>query len=104
MTARTKSSSSIRLKPATVRTIFTRYLALKSFQKLINELNDKGIVTKKRAIVGKVAGGIPFTYGPLAYLLKTVLISVRPATTGIGFAARMSRSSLWGSLKKFSVF
>src|SRR6476660_266683 len=29
----------------TVRTIFTRYLALKSFQKLIDELNDKGIVT-----------------------------------------------------------
>ena len=33
----------------TVRLIFTRYLALKSFQKLIDELNDKGIVTKKRA-------------------------------------------------------
>jgi len=53
-----------------VRVIFTRYVALKSFQKLIDQLNDKGIVTKKRAIVGKVAGGIPFTHGPLAYLLK----------------------------------
>ena len=54
----------------TVRTIFTRYLALKSFQKLIDELNDKGIVTKKRPVADKIAGGIPFTYGPLAYLLK----------------------------------
>ena len=33
----------------TVRMIFARYLALKSFRKLIDELNDKGIVTKKRA-------------------------------------------------------
>ena len=54
----------------TVRTIFERYLTLKSFQKLIDELDDKGIVTKKRATAGKLAGGIPFTYGPLAYLLK----------------------------------
>lgn len=54
-----------------VRTIFARYLALKSLQKLIDELNNKGIVTKKRAINGKIAGGAPFTYGPLAYLLKS---------------------------------
>lgn len=55
----------------TVRMIFARYLALKSFQKLIDELNNKRIVTKKRAITGKIAGGAPFTYGPLAYLLKS---------------------------------
>jgi DNA invertase Pin-like site-specific DNA recombinase len=54
----------------TVRMIFTRYLALKSFQKLIDELNDKGILTKKRPVTGRTAGGIPFTYGPLAYLLR----------------------------------
>ena len=54
----------------TVRMIFPRYLALKSCQKLIDELNDKGIVTKKRLIAGRSRGGIPFTYGPLAYLLK----------------------------------
>ena len=28
------------------------------------------MVTKKRLVAGKVVGGIPFTYGPLAYLLK----------------------------------
>lgn len=55
----------------TVRMIFARYLALKSFQTLIDELKNKGIVTKIRAITGKIAGGIPFTYGPLAYLLKS---------------------------------
>jgi DNA invertase Pin-like site-specific DNA recombinase len=54
----------------TVRMIFDRYLTLRSFQKLIVELDDKGIVTKKRPIAGKVIGGIRFTYGPLAYLLK----------------------------------
>lgn len=54
----------------TVRTIFERYLILRSFRKLIAELDAKGIVTKKRPIAGKVAGGIRFTYGPLAYLLK----------------------------------
>ena len=54
----------------TVRMIFDRYLALRSFHKLIAEIDAKGIVTKKRPIAGKVAGGIRFTYGPLAYLLK----------------------------------
>jgi DNA invertase Pin-like site-specific DNA recombinase len=54
----------------TVRFIFQRYLALQSFQKLIDELDDKGIVTKRRNAAGKAAGGIPFTYGPLAYLLR----------------------------------
>ena len=53
-----------------VRMIFARYLALKSLRTLIDELTDKGIVTKKRAITGKIVGGIPFTCGPLAYLLK----------------------------------
>lgn len=54
----------------TVRMIFSRYLALRSFQKLIDELNESGIVTKRREIAGRIAGAIPFTYGPLAYLLK----------------------------------
>jgi DNA invertase Pin-like site-specific DNA recombinase len=54
----------------TVRMIFARYLALKSFRKLIDELSDKDVVTKKRAITGKIVGCIPFTCGPLAYLLK----------------------------------
>ena len=54
----------------TVRMIFNRYLTLKSFQALISELDEKGIVTKTRLPSSKLKGGVPFTYGPLAYLLK----------------------------------
>jgi DNA invertase Pin-like site-specific DNA recombinase len=55
----------------TVRTIFRLYLELKSFGKLVPELDRRRIVTKRRNIrVAKYRGGIPFTYGPLAYFLK----------------------------------
>lgn len=54
----------------TVRMLFNRYLALKSFQALTTELDQKRIVTKTRPADSKIKGGIPFTYGPLAYLLK----------------------------------
>jgi DNA invertase Pin-like site-specific DNA recombinase len=55
----------------TVRTIFRRYLELKSFGRLVADLDQRGIVTKRRNTkVAKYNGGIPFTYGPLAYLLK----------------------------------
>jgi hypothetical protein len=55
----------------TVRTIFRLYLELQSFGKLVAELNRRRIVTKRRDTkVAKYNGGIPFTYGPLAYLLK----------------------------------
>ncbi len=54
----------------TVRMIFDRYLALRSLQKLIDELNQNAVVTKTRQTKGKMSGGFSFTYGPLAYLLK----------------------------------
>ena len=55
----------------TVQTIFRRYLELKSFSKLVADLDRRGIVTKRRNTkVAKYNGGIPFTYGPLAYFLK----------------------------------
>ncbi|MEH2567719.1 recombinase family protein [Bradyrhizobium sp. AZCC 2289] len=55
----------------TVRTVFRLYLDLKSFSKLAAELDRRGIVTKRRTTkVAKYNGGIPFTYGPLAYFLK----------------------------------
>jgi DNA invertase Pin-like site-specific DNA recombinase len=55
----------------TVRTIFRRYLELKSFGRLVADLDQRGIVTKRRNTnVAKYNGGIPFTYGPLAYFLK----------------------------------
>src|ERR1700757_3644318 len=53
----------------TVRTIFQLYLEVRSFGKLIGELDHRRIVTKRRDTrVAKYRGGIPFTYGPLAYL------------------------------------
>src|ERR1700719_1869610 len=55
----------------TVRYIFKRYLELQSFGKLVEDLDAKGIITKRRNTkVKKFNGGIPFTYGPLAYFLK----------------------------------
>jgi site-specific DNA recombinase len=55
----------------TVRTISRLYLELKSFSKLVAELDRRKIVTKRRDTkVAKYQGGIPFTYGPLAYFLK----------------------------------
>jgi site-specific DNA recombinase len=55
----------------TVRYIFSRYLVLQSFGKLVEDLDRKGIVTKRRNTkVKKFNGGIPFTYGPLAHFLK----------------------------------
>jgi hypothetical protein len=55
----------------TVRTIFRLYLKTGSLNKLIPELDKRKIVTKRRKTeVKKYQGGIPFTYGPLAYLLK----------------------------------
>ena len=58
----------------TVRYIFKRYLELQSFGKLVEDLDAKGIVTKRRDTkVKKFNGGIPFTYGPLAHFLKNRL-------------------------------
>jgi site-specific DNA recombinase len=55
----------------TVRTIFKCYLELKSFAKLVADLDKRGIVTKRRDTkFAKYNGGIPFTYGPLAHFLK----------------------------------
>src|SRR6267154_5305602 len=55
----------------TVRTIFRLYLEQRSFSKLVAELDRHKIVTKRRETkVAKYNGGIPFTYGPLAYFLK----------------------------------
>jgi hypothetical protein len=54
-----------------VRTIFKQYLELKSFSLLVQDLDRRGIVTKRRDTkVPKYRGGIPFTYGPLAHVLK----------------------------------
>jgi len=54
-----------------VRTIFRSYLKLGSLNLLMADLRKRGIVTKKRLLKsGKTVGGIPFTGGPLAHLLR----------------------------------
>jgi DNA invertase Pin-like site-specific DNA recombinase len=54
-----------------VRTIFRRYLALGSLGRLMIDLREKGVVTKVRPLsTGRMIGGIPFTRGPLAGLLR----------------------------------
>jgi DNA invertase Pin-like site-specific DNA recombinase len=55
----------------TVNYIFKRYLELRSFQKLVEALDSKGIVSKSRPTAKQPNGGaVRLTYGPLAYLLK----------------------------------
>jgi DNA invertase Pin-like site-specific DNA recombinase len=55
----------------TVRTIFRRYLELGSLGPLLADLRRQGITTKRRVqSSGKIIGGISFTRGPLAHLLR----------------------------------
>ena len=54
-----------------VRLIFRLYLEHGSLGRLLPELRRRGVVTKRRELAGgRVIGGIPFTRGPLAYLLR----------------------------------
>ena len=56
---------------AIVRTIFEQYLEQGSVLKLLAELRRRGITTRLRKLsTAKTIGGIPFTQGPLAWLLK----------------------------------
>src|SRR5256885_1284415 len=54
-----------------VRTIFRSYLRLGSLNLLMAELRKRGIVSKARTLKsGAIVGGIAFTRGPLAHLLR----------------------------------
>jgi site-specific DNA recombinase len=54
-----------------VRLIFERYCALGSMIALMRELHEREVVTRLRTLSsGRTIGGIAFTKGPLAYLLK----------------------------------
>jgi site-specific DNA recombinase len=55
----------------TVRIIFARYLELKSVRRLRDDLDDRGIVSKRReGKSGRHNGGLNLTHGPLVHLLK----------------------------------
>jgi len=54
-----------------VRTMFKRYLALGSVNRLVIELRERKFRSKIRKLSnGKMRGGIPFTQGPLFYMLR----------------------------------
>jgi site-specific DNA recombinase len=54
-----------------VRTIFQGYLELGSLNLLMADLRRRGILTKVRTLkTGETVGGIPFTRGSLAHLLR----------------------------------
>src|SRR6188768_1580591 len=54
-----------------VRTIFQQYLELGSVNRLAVELHERNVVSKVRVLSnGRTRGGIPFTRGPLAHLLR----------------------------------
>ena len=54
-----------------VRTVFRSYLRLGSLNRLMADLRDQGIATKVRTLkTGETVGGIAFTRGPLAHLLR----------------------------------
>ena len=54
-----------------VRMIFSRYLALGSVNRLVLELRERNVRTKIRQLSnGSTRGGVPFTQGPLFYLLR----------------------------------
>src|SRR5213595_3833944 len=51
--------------------IYRRYLELGGVNALARDLRKRGIVTKVRTLkTGETVGGIPFTRGPLAHLLR----------------------------------
>src|SRR5262249_7768473 len=54
-----------------VRMIFRSYLKFASLNLLLAELRQRGIITKIRTLkTGETVGGIPFTRGSLAHLLR----------------------------------
>ncbi len=69
--AKDRSITVVEEEARTVRNIFSRYLALGSLNLLLADLRRSGIKTKARPLsTGRTIGGIPFTRGSLAYLLR----------------------------------
>ena len=54
-----------------VRMIFKTYDKLGSLDKVMSALREQGMTTKRKTLkTGRSIGGIPFSRGPLAYLLR----------------------------------
>ena len=71
MRPRTAGSLWWKRRRSEVRTIFRSYLVLGSLNHVLADLRQRGVVTKLRTLkTDRSVGGIPFTRGPLAYLLR----------------------------------
>jgi DNA invertase Pin-like site-specific DNA recombinase len=69
--ARDRKIAIVESEAGTVRHIFRRYLELGSLNLLLSNLRADGVTTRVRNLTGgRTVGGIPFTRGPLAYLLR----------------------------------
>src|SRR5262245_18589992 len=69
--AKDRKITVVEAEAKTVRYIFQRYLELGSLNLLMADLRHTGITTKVRSLSsGRTIGGIPFTRGPLAALLR----------------------------------
>ena len=61
-----------------VRTIFRRYLELGSVNPLVADLGDRNLRSKIRTLSnGRTRGGVPFTQGPLFYMVRNRSMSGR---------------------------
>ena len=87
--SRDKRITVVEDEAARVRLIFARYRALGSLDKLLRELLTRGVVTKVRRLAnGRTIGGIPFTRGPLAYLLRNRFYIGEVGLSGTGVPGR----------------
>jgi DNA invertase Pin-like site-specific DNA recombinase len=69
--AKDRNISVVESEAKVVRHIFRRYLELGSLNPLLADLRSTGVTTKVRPLsTGRTVGGIPFTRGPLAHLLR----------------------------------
>lgn len=77
-----------------VRWMFQRYLDLGSIGRLLEEMNRQGVRTKVQTLSGgKKRGGVSFSKGALAYLLKIAAISGRLSTGAPSITPIMPPSS-----------
>ena len=91
----------MRPRPRRVRTIFRSYLKLGSLNLLMADLRKRGIVTKVRTLkTGETVGGIPFTRGPLAHLLRNRFYIGEVAFKGEVLAGRATRHCRSGPVRR----
>ena len=92
---------------ATVRLIFERYVALTSIGDVIDELAERDIRTKKREIAsGLTRGGIRFTRGPVAAILRNPIYVGKVHHKGELFEGQHDRiigQELWEEVQQIRI-